>query len=77
MLLKLRLKMIEVGYNYGKKEQCPLDKNCGQDQQEHILTCGAIHQDEPSDGEEISKELWFITFTLEKDDLHFTYYWWW
>ena len=45
--------MIEVGYNYGKKEQCPLDKNCGQDQQEHLLTCGAIHQDVPSDGENI------------------------
>ena len=53
MLLKLRLKMIEVGYNYGKKEQCPLDKNCGQDQQEHIFTCGAIHQEEPNDGENI------------------------
>ena len=40
-LLKLQLMMTKVGYNYGKKEQCPVSVCLSgmPDQQQHLLTC--------------------------------------
>ena len=34
--------MTKVGYNYGRKEQCPVCVSGKPDQQQHLLTCDGI-----------------------------------
>ena len=48
-LLKCRLKMAKVGYNYGNKEECPLCENNSPDQQEHLLACEKIRNEMEED----------------------------